>query len=217
MVQQPGPVQPLHRLALAERRPPVRMGTVQRGQQRIEHEGKRQVAAVADLAQDHPALVLDLLGRQARPERHVGDEVQERLPVAGERRPAKLGVVRVPRSAHAPADLLGGLRDRLGAPPDRPFDHDVLEEIRDAGVLGALPAPAHLDMERDGHDGRGRVLPDQERQAVREPVTQHGREMAGRRSGARNQREPRRHDQPERPGHGVVHRAPPGGVKASTA
>src|SRR5258706_10329316 len=87
------------------------MAAVEILEHRIERELERRVDPRLNLAQNQPALGLHGLRREARMERDLGDETEQRLPMSGERRSLDLRILDIARGVDAPADLLRSRRE----------------------------------------------------------------------------------------------------------
>ena len=137
--------------------------------------GKPAVRAVhhvdPDLLLDDRDLVFEVLLGQFRGAHPVGLEEERELERSGWQ---QLEVVRVVGMGRAVERAAGGLHvfGMLGLPDVlRALEHEVLEEVGEAGAVGRLAAEAHVVVDGDGHDGCGAIRRDDDAQAVRQGET----------------------------------------------
>ena len=156
----------------ADRRPVV---GVRRERVLVELLGEEAVDVVVDalapLVRDHLALGLDL--------RLVEDEVLHPLGLERRRGPAApapaatvavVGPVDPGRGVGLAADRLEQAVELAGAEVLGLVEHEVLEEVRDAGAAVALVARADAEPGLEGDDRRGVVGQEQHQEAVGEPM-----------------------------------------------
>src|SRR3990167_1871654 len=186
----PGPrglprvVEALERLAGAEDGQRVRVRPVERGVELVEGARRGAVAALLDPAQEPVALRADLVRRQPGLEGQLGGQGEQLAPEPREPRGADLRVGDVAGRAQPAAQPGDRLRELGTAVPGRPLDHHGVEEVRDPGGIPPLPARARADHERDGDDGRDRVLAHEDGEPVGE---RHAHDLAGRRGRRRRE------------------------------
>ena len=178
--------EPLHALPRADARPGVRVAGVEVGQHSVEAQRERRVRACLDLAQHQTALALDFLGRKGRIKRDLGNETEQRLPVARQRLAAELGRLDLARGLETSAEILRCLGKLHGGARARSAGHRPQQEVRESRPLPSLEPRAGAHLERYGDDRRGGVLAHQHRQAVLEDAATHGRFRGG---GSDRQRE----------------------------
>src|SRR5437773_11123476 len=100
------------------------MAAVEILEHRIERELERRVDPRLNLAQNQAALGLHGLHREARMERDLCDESEQRLPMAGERRSLDLRILHITGSIDTAADLLRSRRQlHRGAAGGSPDHH----------------------------------------------------------------------------------------------
>ena len=126
----------------------------------------RTVLDLRYLLDDHRALALDLLAREARLSEDVGEEVQCEGDVLAQHFCVVAGVLLagecVQPATHG-IDLLGDLG--RGAPL-RPLEEEMLEKVRDSRLIRMLVAGAVLHPDADRHRGEIREVLGQHPDAV---------------------------------------------------
>ena len=148
----------------------------------------RLVAAVPDLAREEVAHGPEGALGERGAQRDGGDQLEHLLPVLGQRRRGDLRVVRVAVGIDAAAHAVGRLHDLLPSQLVGPAHHQELEEVGDARGGGRLRARPHLDHDREGDDGRDRVLAYEQSQAVGQLGPRHAVRL-GRRDGRDQERQ----------------------------
>ena len=135
--------------------------------------GEAAIGAVedvdADLVLDHVALVVELLLGDARPAHAVRLEPERELQRGLGEHLEVVGVVGAGGAVEHPAVLLHELdqlhlRELPGA-----LEHQVLEEVREAGAPARFEPEADLVVDGDGDDRRRGVRGDDDAQPVAEP------------------------------------------------
>ena len=113
----------------------------------VVHELLRRVLVHRDLLEHHLALLVDL-GEGGR-EDHVGHHLERRLHVViGDAR-VDDGVLPRGRGVQLGAHRVERLGDLLRVEAPRALEQQVLDEVRDAGAVGALVARADVDPEAE--------------------------------------------------------------------
>jgi hypothetical protein len=129
----------------------------------------RLVAVHPDLLDHHLALLIDVRVAQQRRADHVRDDVEREEVVPRDHARPEDGDLLVRGRVHRAADALDGLADVLRERSLRgPLEHDVLEEVRGAGVGLVLDPRADADVDRERHGARLRHLRHEDAEAVRE-------------------------------------------------
>ena len=129
------------------------------GGQQIEHEVVGRVLDRADLLDDDVLLALEFLRIEQAVGEDVADHVEREPDVAADH----LGEIAGPLDAGLRVEVAADVLDRLGdiarAPPPRPLERHVLEQMRQAVLGDALVARARGDENADrggAHDAGSR-------------------------------------------------------------
>jgi len=171
------------------------MPAVQQSVELVEGARGGVVAATLEAREQEVALAVDLLGRQLRLERQLGGEPEQLAPEARQRRGADLRVIRLAGGAELAAQPGHRLRQVGAAAPGRALHHHRVDEVREPGGLGRLPARAHPDQQRHGHHGRHVALAHDHAEPVRQPHPANVvARLRGRQRRHRQRHEQRRHE-----------------------
>src|SRR3989454_2171422 len=114
-----------------------------------------RVLDLRDLLHDDRALALDLLRREGGLREDVRQQVERERQVLAQHLGVVAGVLLAGEGVQHAADRIDLLRDLRGRAAGGALEEEVLEEMRDAGLLGALVARPVLDPDADR--GRGQV------------------------------------------------------------
>ena len=152
-------VERAHGLARAEDRTADRLAGIRRLLQPVEHEVVGRVLGGADLLHDHVLLALQFLRIERRLGQDVGQHVERERHVGLEHARVIGGGLVTGRGVEIAADRLDLLGDLARGAPRRALERHVLEQMRDAVLVGALVAAAGADpdAERGALEMRHRV------------------------------------------------------------
>ena len=140
----------------ADHGPPERVRAEDRLGEQVVHELLRRVLVHRDLLEHDLALLVELGER--RREDHVGHHLERCVDVpVGDAR-VDDGVLARGRGVQLRAHRVEGLRDLLRVVGARALEEEVLDEVRDAGAIGALVARAGADPEAERHRADARHL-----------------------------------------------------------
>ena len=125
-----------------------------------EHVVGGRVHVHADLVDDDWLLGRHVATAQKRVERQLADRLESDLDADGRHLGAEDGELSIGARVDRAANALDDLRQRTGRRvAARPLEHEVLEEVRQAGMTVVLVARPDRDEERDaGGSGPGHVL-----------------------------------------------------------
>ena len=113
----------------------------------VVHELLRRVLVHRDLLEHDLALLVDL--GEGRREDHVRHHLERRLDVVVGHARVDDGVLPRGRGVQLGAHRVERLRDLLRVEAARALEEEVLDEVRDAGAVGALVAGADVDPEAE--------------------------------------------------------------------
>ena len=128
---------------------------------------RRLVVGARDLLHDHAALAVDLVAVDSRPADEVGQQVRRLHRLRGARGDVEGDEIVARVRVEHRADPLGGLVDvAVGRVLLAALEHQVLEEVSHAVLVGALGARAGIERDQDRHRSRSLDRDPIQRQAV---------------------------------------------------
>ena len=156
-----GPRHRRHRLRAADHRPAHRVVAEQRRQEHVRQRVLGVVVAHRDLLEDDVAFQLDVFGRAATVEHHIGHQVDGQRQIAVEHMRVVAGVLLGGERVELTADGIHRLRDLHGGASRRRLEQQMFQEVRGPGDRGAFVARSHSDPHPDRcGTHRGQVLGD---------------------------------------------------------
>src|SRR5262249_18930751 len=142
--------EPLHVLDRPRDRPRQRMPRPHGQVEELVDEFVRRVLDLTDLLRHDAALALDLLAREQRLREDVREHVERRAQVLGQYLRPVAGVLLAGEGVDRSPDAVDRLRDLSRRAPGGALEEQVLEEVREAGLLRRLVAGSVLDPDADG-------------------------------------------------------------------